>query len=165
MVKLLILGHSRHGKDTVAQYFSHKGLCYTSSSMYLCENYIYPLMKNTFNYSSPLDCYNDRHNHRDYWYQIICDYNKYDPSRLAKEILKTNDIYVGMRDEREVLSCINQRLFDLIIWVERNIPTESSSSFNVDKSLADIIIDNNSSLEHLKHKVYRLANTFHLHLY
>jgi hypothetical protein len=155
--KLLILGHGRHGKDTVAEYLAKHGFTFQSSSRAACEIFLYDLLKPHYGYQSIEQCYEDRHNHRALWYQLICEYNETDPCRLAREILKTSDIYVGMRDRKEVETCITQGLFDLIIWVERDLPLEDSSSFNIDKSITDITIGNTGSLQELEYKVSRLA--------
>lgn len=64
-----------------------------------------------------------------------------------------------MRDRHEITECIKQELFDLIIWVDASerLPLESPESFNIDKSCADIIIDNNGTYEEFKAKVFRLG--------
>lgn len=53
------------------------------------------------------------------------------------------------------------RNFDLVIWVDASerLPEEDVSSFNIDKSCADIIIENNGSFEAFKAKVSRLGKT------
>ena len=66
-----------------------------------------------------------------------------------------------MRDSDEIKECIKQGLFDLIIWVDASdrLPPEDVSSFNIKKSDADIIIENNGTFEEFKEKVIRLGNT------
>jgi len=156
--KLLILGHGRHGKDTVGEMLSKKGFTFQSSSRAACEIFLYDFLKPHYGYESIEECYEDRHNHRALWYQLICEYNERDSCRLAREILKTSDVYVGMRATKEVETCITQGLFNLVIWVERDLPQEDSSSFNINKGIADIIITNNGNLEELELKVSRLAH-------
>lgn len=53
------------------------------------------------------------------------------------------------------------KVFDLIVWVDASerMPQEDASSFNIDKSCADIIIENNGSFESFKEKAIRLGNT------
>ena len=50
----------------------------------------------------------------------------------------------------------------LIVWVDASerLPLESSNSCNIDKSCADIIIDNNGSYSAFKDKVITFGNTF-----
>jgi hypothetical protein len=64
-----------------------------------------------------------------------------------------------MRDSSEIKECIKQKLFDLIIWVDASdrLPLEDASSFNISKSDADIIIDNNGTFEEFKDRVIRLG--------
>lgn len=156
-MKLLIIGHAQHGKDTVASILAECGFKFTSSSEAACRIFLYEALKNKYGYKSIEECFEDRVNRRALWYQLICEYNKENPSRLAKGILEHSNIYVGMRDRREIDACIQEGLFDLIIWVERDLPLEDSSSFNIDKSMADIIIENKGTLEDLDRKVKRLA--------
>ena len=98
-------------------------------------------------------------NHRQEWYELICGYNKDDKAKLAKEILKYNNTYVGMRDSAEIKECLKQGLFDLVIWVDasKRLPMESSNSFNISVSDADVIIDNNGTYEEFKEKALRLG--------
>lgn len=159
-MNILIIGHARHGKDTFAellnQYF---GMTFLSSSIAASEIFLYDKLKHKYGYSSPEECFSDRVNHRDEWYQEICNYNLNDKARLAKDILKKADCYVGMRDNLEFKSCKEQNIFDLIIWVDASgrLPLEPETSFNISKSESDIIIDNNGDLEQLKNKTKRLG--------
>jgi len=141
-IKLLVIGNARHGKDTLAELLQEEfGL------------------KGKYGYETPEQCFEDRINHRPEWYQMICDYNKNDQARLAKGILSLTDCYVGMRDRDEITECVKQGLFDLIIWVDASerLPLESKESFNIDKSCADIIVDNNGTFQEFKARVSRLG--------
>jgi hypothetical protein len=160
--KLLIIGAARWGKDSMAEilqeYFNLK---FKSSSEAAAEIFIYDELKDKYGYNTPFECFEDRVNHRSEWYDLICDYNSVDKARLAKGILEYADCYVGMRDSGEIKECIKQKLFDLIIWVDASdrLPPEDASSFNITKSDADVIIENNGSFEEFKDKVIRLGNT------
>jgi len=158
--KLLIIGHARHGKDSMAEILqTHFGLKFKSSSEAASEIFIYNVLKEKYGYTTPYQCFEDRVNHRAEWHQLICDYNINDKAKLAKGILEHADCYVGMRDYREINECINQNLFDLIIWVDASerLPLEDTSSFNINKSNADIIVDNNGTYEEFENKVIRLG--------
>ena len=160
--KLLILGHMRHGKDTFAELLrDNYGLTFQSSSQAAADIFIYDELKEKYGYETSEECFEDRVNHRPEWHQMICDYNKDDQARLAKGILKNNDCYVGMRDTDEIKECMRQGLFDLIVWVDASErkPSEPKNSFNIDKSIADIIIENNGTLEEFEEKVDRIART------
>ena len=159
--KLLVLGHARHGKDTFAEILNEQfGLKFKSSSQAAADIFLYDALKDKYGYTTSEQCFEDRVNHRAEWKQMICDYNKDDRAKLAKEILRTSDCYVGMRDKEEINECMRQGLFDLIIWVDATgrLPEEPASSFDIDKSCADIIIENNETFEVFKEKVLRLGS-------
>jgi hypothetical protein len=158
--KLLILGHMRHGKDTFAEIMNEEfGLTFKSSSQSAADIFLYDALKDKYGYTTPEECFEDRVNHRAEWKDMICDYNKDDRARLAKDILKNSDCYVGMRDREEIKECLNQKLFDLIIWVDASerLPLEDSSSFDIDKTCADIMIENNGTYEEFREKSIRLG--------
>ena len=159
-IRLLIIGHARHGKDTVAELLrEYYGISFISSSQACVDIFIYDMLKDKYGYKTPEECFNDRFTHRSEWFQMICDYNKDDKARLAKDILKYNNTYVGMRSCDEIDECKKQGLFDLVIWVDAcgRLPVENSSSFNITKDNADIIIENNESYEKLVERVKRLG--------
>lgn len=159
-MKTLILGHARHGKDTVAEMI-HKisGLCFKSSSFACSEIFIYEELKDKFGYKSKEECFEDRHNHRELWHNMIANYNTPDKARLAKEILKDSDIYVGMRSNEEFQKCKEDRVFDIVIGVfNPDKPLEGKESFNIDFwNACDFIIINNGTLEELEGKVMKLC--------
>ena len=158
--KLLIIGNMRHGKDTFAELLNEEfGYTFESSSQSAANIFLYDELKDKYGYKTPEECFEDRVNHREEWYLAICNYNKDDRARLAKGILERSDCYVGMRDRDEIEECMRQGIFDLIIWVDASdrLPNEDASSFNIDKSCADIIIENNGTFEEFKTKVTRLG--------
>ena len=159
-IRLLIIGPARHGKDSLAEILNHNyGLKFISSSQACADIFIYDELKQKYGYKTPEECFEDRMNRRQEWYELICGYNKDDKAKLAKEILKYNNTYVGMRDSAEIKECLKQGLFDLVIWVDasKRLPMESSNSFNINLSDADVIIDNNGTYEEFKEKALRLG--------
>lgn len=160
--KLCIIGSARWGKDTLAELLNEEfGYTFESSSQSAADIFLYDALKDKYGYSTPEECFEDRVNHRQEWYEAICEYNKDDKARLAKGILERSDCYVGMRDRDEIEECLRQEIFDLVIWVDASerLPEEDASSFNIDKSCADIIIENNGTFEAFKAKVSRLGKT------
>lgn len=161
--KLLIISSARWGKDTFAEILRDNfGFSFSSSSQAASDIFIYKELKEKYGYKDSIECFEDRVNHRSEWYNMILDYNKDDKARLAKEILKVSDCYVGMRDGEEIKECNRQGLFDLIIWIDasKRLPPEKSDSFNIDISYADIIVDNNSTLEEFTKRVIKLGKIF-----
>ena len=161
--KLLILGHGRHGKDTFAEIMRDEfELKFKSSSQAASDIFLYEALREKHNYKTSKECYDDRANHRAEWHDLICDYNKDDRARLAKGILEEADCYVGMRDDKEIDECMRQGLFGLIIWVDASerLPLEDKGSFNIEKSCADFIVENNGTLEEFTEKVLRIGESF-----
>ncbi len=158
--RMLILGNMRHGKDSLAEIMNEEyGLTFKSSSQAAADIFLYDALKDKYGYETSVECFEDRVNHRPEWKQMICDYNKDDRAKLAKGILEHSDCYVGMRDRAEIDECMRQGLFDIIIWVDatERLPLESPESFDIDKTCADIIIENNGTFEQFKEKALRLG--------
>lgn len=154
--KIVVLGHGRHGKDTVCSILAGMGLSFTSSSMFCAENVILPKMQGA--YPSAQACFDDRHNHRALWYQLISDYNRYDPTRLGREILRQHDVYCGLRSAREFHALHHAKVFDYSIWVDASerIPPEDSDSCTVAPWMANFVVDNNGTEQELFDNVMRL---------
>lgn len=158
--KILIVGHARHGKDTLAEFW-RDNFCMTfqDSSYRSAEIFIFEALRYKYGYESIEECYQDRVNHRPEWYALICGYNKHDKARLAKDIMATSDCYVGMRDSREIAACVAQSVFELVVWVDASerLPPEGDDSFNITKDDADVIIDNNGLYIDLENKAKALG--------
>jgi hypothetical protein len=163
-IKILVCGHAKHGKDTFAELLNeHFGLTFKSSSQSAADIFLYDALKDKYGYKTPEQCFEDRVNHRAEWKDLICDYNKDDRAKLAKEILKNSDCYVGMRDRAEINECMKQGLFDIIVWIDASdrLPLEPADSFDIDKSCGDIIIENNQDYETFKTKVLRFGRVLY----
>ena len=150
--KLLVIGHGRHGKDTVCEILRDEyGYSFESSSQFCSKLFIYNDLKDKYNYTSEEECYADRHSHRKEWYDAICDYNLSDAATLGREMFKKYDIYCGLRNKREFFAMKNTGVFDYCIWVDRSMHLESESkdSMSLEQWMADYTIDNNSGLSEL----------------
>lgn len=157
-MKICIIGHARHGKDTCAEIFRDVfDLKFEASSKFCCDKFIFDVLKNKYNYSTSEECWLDRVNHRAEWYDLICDYVKDDKSKLTREILEINDIYVGIRAPEEFEA--SKKLFDLIIWIDasKRKPFEDKFSMKLTKEMADIIIENNTTISDFYYKIIRLG--------
>jgi hypothetical protein len=160
-LKLLVIGHGRHGKDTVCEILSDKyGYSFESSSRFCSKLFIYNMLKDKYGYADEEECYADRHNHRAEWYDAICNYNVPDAARLGREIFRAHDIYCGLRNKREFFAMKNTGVFDKAIWVDRlnHLPPENKNSMSLEQWMADYTIDNNGSLEELEFSVHQLIS-------
>ena len=160
-LKLLVIGHGRHGKDTVCEILRDKyGYTFESSSQFCSKLFIYDQLKDKYGYSSEEQCYADRHNHRTEWYDAICDYNVPDAARLGREMFASYDIYCGLRNKKEFHAMKNAGVFDYAIWVDRSdhLPPESKNSMSLEQWMADYTIDNNGTLSDLKFNLHSLIS-------
>jgi hypothetical protein len=164
--KLLIIGHARHGKDTVCEILRDDyGLTFESSSKFCSKLFIHDMLKDKYGYNNEEECYADRHNHRTEWYNAICEYNIPDPSRLGRAILKEYNIYCGLRNKKEYHALNNIKAFDFAIWVDRSdiLPLEDKTSMTLEPWMADFTIDNNGSMEDLKFNIKQLISNLYKH--
>lgn len=156
-MKIFVIGHGRHGKDTVGDVIRDMtGLTFRSSSMFCAEHVVTPwLEKLGITYDSLEECYEDRVNHRVEWYNSIRAYNEGDESRLSSAIFAEYDMYVGIRSRVEFLA--SKHLSDLSIWVEagERVP-QVDPTCKILATDCDIIIDNNGTEEELVEKTERL---------
>lgn len=160
-LKLLVVGHGRHGKDTVSEYLQKKyGLTFASSSYVCAEKVIFPVLAPLYGYWSVLECFDDRQNHRSEWYDLIHAYNEQDHSKLGREIFSSYNIYCGLRNAKEMLAMKIKNVYDCAIWVDRSehLPPEDSSSMTITPDMCDVIIDNNGTLEDLYRNVDELMS-------
>ena len=160
--KLLVIGHGRHGKDTVCEILRDEyDYTFESSSQFCSKLFIYDMLKVKYNYKSEEECYADRHNHRTEWYNAICDYNVPDAATLGREMFAAYDIYCGLRNKREFFAMKNTGVFDYCIWVDRSdhLPPEDKSSMRLEQWMADFTIDNNGDLSELAFNTRKLMNT------
>ena len=160
-LKLLVIGHGRHGKDTVCEILRDKyAYSFESSSQFCSKLFIYNNLKDKYGYANEEECYADRHNHRAEWYNAICDYNVPDPARLGREMFNAYDIYCGLRNKKEYHAMRNTEVFDYAIWVDRSdyLPLESKDSMSLEQWMADFTIDNNGTLEELQFNVDQLLD-------
>ena len=160
-LKLLVIGHGRHGKDTVCEILRDKyGYSFESSSQFCSKLFIYNNLKDKYGYANEEECYADRHNHRAEWYNAICDYNVPDPARLGREMFNAYDIYCGLRNKKEFHAMKNTGVFDYAIWVDRSdhLPPEPKESMSLEQWMADFTIDNNGTLEELQFNVDQLLD-------
>ncbi len=161
-IKILILGHGRHGKDTVAEILEGMLSFKFVSSSYACLQVIKPLLlaaNAQYGYDDWTDdhIYQDRINHRELWKEAISLVNTPDKSHLTKLVLEQADMYVGMRCNQEFLA--SKDLFDLVLWVdafERIPDADPSMDIEYDASYMERI-DNNDGLEALGFQLGVLA--------
>jgi hypothetical protein len=161
-MKLLVVGYGRHGKDTVCDILERDyNLTFSSSSLFCAERFIFEALREEHGYESVEQCYEDRHNHRKLWFDLICEYNEEDASLLGREIFEEFDIYCGLRNKREFYALKNVQAYDYSIWVDRSehCPPEPTSSMTIEPWMCDFWLDNNRGLKQLEFNVEQLMTS------
>ncbi|MBQ4824361.1 hypothetical protein J4729_07335 [Leisingera sp. HS039] len=161
--RLLIIGHGRHGKDSVGGLLSEKyGMRTVSSSEFAAQKAVFPLLRDV--YPDWRACFSDRANHRELWFHAIAAYNHRPGPMLAEQILEYHDIYTGMRRRDEFER--SRHLFDLVIWVDAadRLQPEPPGSMELTAADADWIVDNNGPEAALSGGVARLASEIEIRL-
>jgi hypothetical protein len=160
--RLLVIGYGRHGKDTAGELLRDMyGFRFTSSSTFCAERIVFPGLWPRYGYRDAAECYDDRHNHRAEWFQLIREFNRPDASALARAILEENDVYCGIRSSAELHACRNAGVFDHVIWIdasERGVPPEDASSCTVAPWMADFVVDNGGDLAQLRFNLRQLMD-------
>jgi hypothetical protein len=153
-MKLLVIGHARHGKDTFCEMLRNRyGLSFETSSLVACQQFLFDLaVSQGMDYISPEDLYIRRGEVRKWMHEEIRKFNDGDLTRLARLVTKDNDIYCGMRNREELEACKAAGVFDAVIWVDRSehLLPEPMESMQLRKGDADVVIDNNGSLKDLQ---------------
>jgi len=160
----IICGLGSHGKDTfVEELVRYSYLKFTSSSQFALDLFIWDTW-GIKNYDTKEQCFNDRRNHRNVWFDLVSQYNMPNRARLISEIFKENDIYCGLRCKEELQEATSQGLVDLTIWVDASdrLPDEKDSSCTITPEMCDLVIGNNSDKSHLVRQAQSVAQMIDL---
>ncbi len=170
---LLVIGDGRHGKDTFCDFLrDDHGLRFVSSSEFVGREILWDkwgsrrtwrslwLRRRYPNFDA---MFADRSNHRATWFHHITAYNTPDATKTAATMFSRGyHIYCGMRSRREFEAGRAAGIFSLVVWVDRSehLPRESRDSMQLTRQDADIVIDNNGSLQHLRAQAAATAQIF-----
>lgn len=152
---ILIVGHGRAGKDEACKYLASITQLRNAgtTSKYLCKHVARRLGL------SEEEAYARRHESdemRTLWYRIGNEVREKGPTTLIREALEHGEITGGIRDLEEIRAAKREGLFDLIVWVERkSAPVDPTLKFTSED--ADIIIENNGTLEEFQDRLRQLA--------
>jgi hypothetical protein len=155
-MKIMILGHGQHGKDTCAEILRDQaGVSFRSSSEAACEIAVFPYLSMLYGYDTPAECFADRMSHREEWKELITAYNTPDKSKLCREIIATNDCYVGMRCPLEFAA--TRHLFGMVIWIDASKRVQPDPTMQIIQDENMLVIDNNGTWWDLEWQVSRLV--------
>jgi len=148
-MKLLIIGHGRHGKDTVCDLMTEMyGLRCTSVSKAMSEE-VYQHAGRDMDYDDSASFYADRHNHRQLWYETIRDITWNQPEVVGVSALNGGyDVLNGVRSRVEFDAIKATGLYDYVVWVDASsrLPDVVDGTMELTKEDADYVIDNNGTL-------------------
>lgn len=164
-MKIVCLGFSRSGKDTAAEILKQEtGLSFQSSSYFCAEHFLFEKLKHEFGYKTVEECFERRHESgmRKRWFDEICAYNEGRPQKLCEAIFAEYDMYVGLRNKVELDAYKNSGEECFCIWIQRDSASESTDSCTVTKDDADLIIENNGTLEEFEAKVLKFCKIINL---
>lgn len=150
-MKIVIIGHGECGKDSVANAISSRyGLSFKGSISWYMKAHVAKELE-----VSEMTAWDSRRDNRHLWRDSIDAYREGDPARIIRECFKLADIVTGVRPAEEMESALAEGLIDCVIWVERNVPIDPTLELN--KEVADVIIDNTGSLADMYLAVHNLS--------
>lgn len=153
-------GHGRCGKDTSAQFFAElvPGVSYGGST----SNIICPLIAHAMRISEE-ECFEHRHDDRQFWKDFCDEFRKADHSLLCRMSLGRGDVLVGTRGWLELKAGVIEGVIDFPVWINRNaVPVDPTMDYDA----GDVLtfpdwrwIDNNGTLDDLRLKVRKIAES------
>lgn len=157
-MRLAISGRGQSGKDTAAEWLrDNTTLRYCGSTSRIALPVVFRAFLRRYgaSYVSPLACYADRLNHRQFWSDVIDKYNTPDACRLYRDCLEVQDILTGIRKRRELEAVKKAGLIDLSVWIGRDNTEDETQEYGPED--CDIALYNNGTLEQFYEKLHRLA--------
>ena len=146
-MKIQVNGWARHGKDTVGDYFAERYDLRKNNASIVIAEMLFELLPNGW-YKDFDECYADRVNHREGWYNFIVDGN-HNPTQVERAMVD-GDIFTGERHRKSFER--HKHMFDVTIWVDssaRGIPPEPMGSCDLNSAGHDLILFNNGTLREL----------------
>lgn len=157
-LRIAISGHGRSGKDTAAELLArYSSLRYVAGTSKFAADVVFERWGKAF-YLDAEACWQDRHNHRMKWTEIMGEFNRNDPVAVYRRCLEHQDILTGVRWKDEQAAVRASGLVDLWIWIERDVPRDPTQQYGADA--CDIVILNNGSILDLGDKLIALAKTW-----
>ena len=166
MRKILIVGHARHGKDTVAEMIAdYLGIEFQGTSRQFASHVRKALSEAVCDvqYHSDQECWEDRVNHRADWHVTIARFCSENKTAAADLVYAKGHIYCGVRAQAEY-DAIVAKYDPVIFWVSNNSkPKEPDSSMQLSydpKTMS--LITNDLALAQLQNTVqHQVGQYFH----
>jgi hypothetical protein len=98
---------------------------------------------------------------RDKWFRYLNEFRADDKTKLVRLVLEKSDFVCGIRSGVELQAAKDERLLDLVVWVDRpGVPVDPTVEFG--KTEADVIILNDGTLVDYHKRWDRLASAFNI---
>lgn len=156
MKTIMFVGEGRAGKDTACEYLAQ---ITTLRNAGTTSKYLAKYVAEELGWSME-EAYARRHESdemRMIWYNRGNKVREKGPTTLAREALLYGEITGGVRDLDEILAIRAEGMVDLIVWIEnKRVPKDPTVKFT--SAEADIVIENNGSLEEFYEKLRRFAD-------
>ncbi len=146
-LKVLVIGHKQHGKGTFAKIATERFGIPSMGTSRFATLHMFNLMKDEHGYLTPEACYEDRGNHREFWFTELRRYNDINLSQLIEDIYLKHPIAEGLRNREEFEEVKRKKIVDLIVWIDaaERKPLEDAQSMELTRDDAHVIIDNNTT--------------------
>lgn len=156
-MKIILCGHSRHGKGEVGNILTYEFGLRSYSSSWVARQQVY---KNSSllrqEWKNPESAWENRHYNRDEWYRQIQRINTPDKTTLAELVFSMPGagVYDGMRDREELRACQNRWHDTLAVWVcNPTKKTEDKSSNTITAFDCNFSIINGGTLPELQRNI------------
>ena len=162
--KLMVCGYGEHGKDEACRYIAEKTtLRYKLSTSEMFAEIVFAAVGAHMGYKNVQECWDDRRNHRQLWYEIIVDQNA--NLRVYHAHLLMTDILNGIRNPAEFKQLLQENIVQLAIWVDASVRKAStiSSECKITPDMCHVYIDNNRDLPYLYSQLDSVINRYLRH--
>jgi hypothetical protein len=155
--RLTIIGPSRAGKDTAAEYlveewgYTYGGSCSIYITQYLCD---------TFGLDFE-ETHSKRHENRDL-YRALGDFlRRSDPAYFVRKSMKVGNICVGVRSEVEFEAGAAEGLLGYVLYIHKKGCIDTT--FELSSTYAGLIVDNRGTKEDMYRELDRICTALGLH--
>ncbi len=151
--KVLLVGYGRAGKDCSGEWLhANRNCVYGGSTSLFLAKHVAPVLG-----QSEEQCYRERHQNRDVWYQTGRQLREKDPGCLLRTGLALGNVVAGVRDLCELRAARDQKLVDVIVWIENpRVPVDPTVEFT--KEDCDLVLLNEADLPTLYGRLAVFAN-------
>ncbi len=153
---ICFVGEGRAGKDTACEYLAQITTLRNAgtTSKYLAK---YVALKLGVDKDTAYARRHESNEMRTLWYNIGNEVRVAGPTTLLREALQCGEITGGIRDLEEIRTARAERIVDLIVWIEnKRVSKDPTVMFT--SAEADIVIENNGTLEEFYERLRRFAN-------